>query len=140
MDYKKIENTYVLVLERKEEILTCLNQFCEKEKVFTAKIEGLGACDHVNISVYDVEKQVFHRKDFDQPFEITSLIGNISTMDGRPYLHLHITLADENLHCFGGHLNECVISATAELYVTVLNGTVERKKDPETGFNLFDFN
>ena len=139
MEYRKFGNAYVLRLERGEEVVSSLTQFCKEEKILLGKIEGLGACDHLTVGLYDVDEQVYHKKSFDQPFEITSLIGNISNMDGEVYLHIHINVADSQLKCFGGHLNECVISATCELYVTVYEGNVGRKKDPATGLNLYDF-
>ena len=71
--------------------------------------------------------------------EITSLLGNITTMNGETYLHLHINLCDENMNIKGGHLNECRISATGEIIVTKINGNVDRIKDNETGLNIFKF-
>lgn len=40
---------------------------------------------------------------------------------------------------FGGHLNRAVVSATCEMVVEVLDGTVDRQYDPVTGLNLFKF-
>ena len=39
----------------------------------------------------------------------------------------------------GGHLNRAVVSATCEMVVDVLDGTVDRRYDPVTGLNLFKF-
>ena len=40
---------------------------------------------------------------------------------------------------FGGHLNSATVSATCEMVIRVLDGTVERRLDPEIGLNLFHF-
>ena len=40
---------------------------------------------------------------------------------------------------FGGHLNRAVVSATCEMVVEILDGTVDRQYDPVTGLNLFKF-
>ena len=56
-----------------------------------------------------------------------------------PYGHFHISIGDDEGRVWGGHLNRAVISATCELVVTVLDGRVERKPDPETGLNLMAF-
>ena len=46
---------------------------------------------------------------------------------------------NERGEVFGGHLNEAYISATCEMVVTVVDGTVDRFHDGQTGLNLFRF-
>ena len=50
-----------------------------------------------------------------------------------------MSIGDEEGRVFGGHLNKAVISATCELVVQVLDGTVERRMDSEIGLYLMDF-
>lgn len=71
--------------------------------------------------------------------EITSLNGNITAMDGKPYIHLHATLADQHHAIHGGHVLEIRIGATCEMFVTVLDGEVKRQKDEALGINLWTF-
>ena len=139
MEYRKFKDTYVLRLQRGEELVSSIKEFCLKEDVKLGSIEGLGAADYLKVGLYDVGKQVYHSHEFSEPLEITSLTGNISTMNGEVYLHIHINVADEKMNVHGGHLNECRISATCELFIRKLEGTVEREKDPETGLNLYKF-
>ena len=72
-------------------------------------------------------------------FEITSLIGNITRKDGKPYLHIHINFGDEEGVVRGGHLVRCNISATSEIIIREIEGDVERKLSSEIGLNLLDF-
>ncbi len=75
-----------------------------------------------------------------EALEITSLVGSISTNKGEPYLHLHINLAREDMSVVGGHLIECRLSATCEMFVREIDGVVERTlDDKETGLYLFSF-
>lgn len=140
MDYRQFADTYVIRLDRGEEIISSLTSFCKKEHVILGTVEALGAADHVVIGLYDVAERLYHKHSFDGPMEITSLLGNISTKDGETYLHLHINLCREDMSVIGGHLNECRISATCELFVRKLQGVVERRLDEDaTGLNLFQF-
>ena len=140
MDYRKFNDTYVIRIDRGEEIMTALTGFCKKEKIALGSVEALGAADHVQIGLYDVASRQYHKHTFDGPMEITSLLGSISSKDGEPYLHLHINLCREDMNVIGGHLNECRISATCEMFVRVLDGTVTRRLDEAvTGLNLFEF-
>jgi len=67
------------------------------------------------------------------------LSGNITTKEQEPYLHLHITVADKKHHVYGGHLNRCIISATCEMIIMVIEGNVERTFDPAIGLNLLQY-
>ena len=140
MEYRKFNDTYVIRMDRGEEIIATLTDFCKKEKVALGSVEALGAADHVLIGLYDVAARQYHKHAFDGPMEITSLVGSISVKDGEPYLHLHINLCREDMSVIGGHLNECRISATCEMFVRVIDGTVNRKLDEAvTGLNLYEF-
>ncbi|MBR4473507.1 MAG: DNA-binding protein [Oscillospiraceae bacterium] len=140
MDYRKFQDTYVIRLDRGEEIVSALTEFCRNEQILLGTVEALGASDHAVIGLYDVGEKQYHRHSFDGPMEITSLLGSITTKNGEPYLHLHINLCREDMSVIGGHLNECRISATCEMFVRKLEGVVERKLDEDgTGLNLFQF-
>ncbi|MBQ6594699.1 MAG: DNA-binding protein [Clostridia bacterium] len=140
MEYRSFGDTWVIRMDRGEEIVSSLTEFCRRERVTLGAVEALGAADHAVVGLYDVEKRQFHKNTFDGPMEITSVLGNISVKDGEPYLHLHINLCGEDLRVFGGHLIECRISATCEMFVRRLDGVVERKLDDDvTGLNLYSF-
>ena len=140
MEYRKLNDTYVVRLDRGEEIMECLTALSQKEGLLLAEVTGLGAADHCVVGLYDVEEHFFHKKAFDCPLEIASLMGSITQKDGAPYLHLHATVCDKDHATYGGHLVECRISATAELFVRTLPGSVGRRLGREiTGLNLFAF-
>ena len=50
-----------------------------------------------------------------------------------------MSFGDGQGRVFGGHLNRAVVSATCELVLQVLEGTVERAMDEEIGLNLMVF-
>ncbi len=139
MEYKKFNHTYVVRMDKGEEVLTSLKELCQKENITLGSISAIGATDEVEIGIFDTNTKVYHSSTLKEPFEITSLSGNITTKEGEVYLHLHITVADKVHQVYGGHLNRCVISATCEMIITVLDGTVERVLDPVIGLNLLQY-
>lgn len=139
MEYRQFGDSFVVRLNRGEEIITELTALCKKENIKLASVQGIGAADLATIGLYNVNEKLYHKTQLKGAMEITSLLGNITTMNGETYLHLHINLCDENMNIKGGHLNECRISATGEIIVTKINGNVDRIKDNETGLNIFKF-
>ena len=140
MEFRKFGDTYVVRLDRGEEIIASLTELCAKENIVLGSIEGLGAADHVVVGLYNVGKKEYHKTEFNGPMEITVLTGNVSRKDGEVYLHIHINLCDEQMRLLGGHLTECRISATCDLFVRSIPGQVNRRFDADdVGLNLYEF-
>lgn len=138
MEYHKFGNQMVVRLDRGEEVIEKLSELCGKEKVKLAAVSGIGAADYVKIGLYNYDTQRFSSREYAEPMEITSLLGTVTEMEGKPYLHLHINVANEENLCRGGHLSAACISCTGELVLTLMDGEIGRKKDwfSGTGLNL----
>ena len=139
MLYKQSGNTYMIRIDAGEEIVESLKKVCEDERIRLGRVEAIGATDHAVIGVYDLEKKEYYPEQIDEFMEIASLNGNITAMDGKPYIHLHATLADQRHVIHGGHVLEMRVGATCEMFVTVLDGEVGRQKDEGLGINLWTF-
>ena len=140
MEYKIIDDVRVLVrLDPGDEIVASLAEVAKQEKIELAMVQGLGAVKRVVMGVYNVTSQEYKANTMEGVFEMLSLTGTIDTMNSTPYSHFHISIGDGQGHAYGGHLNEAVISATAEIVVTKLPGKVDRVKSEETGLNIWKF-
>ena len=139
MEYRRFGNTIVARIDRDEEILTAVREIAGAEHIQLASVSALGATNDFTVGVYNVDEKQYHANDFKGNFEIVSLTGTVSTMDGRFYTHLHMSAGDEKGQVFGGHLNRAVVSAVCEMVITVIDGTVDRSFSPEIGLNLFRF-
>lgn len=139
MEYRRFEDSYVIRLNKGEEVITSLKQLCKDENIKLGEITGLGASDFVEIGVFNVNTKEYNTKMFEGMFEITSLVGNVTTKDDDVYLHIHINFGDEEGLVKGGHLVKATISATSEIILRIIEGNVGRKLNPEIGLNLFDF-
>ena len=140
MEYRRFNDTVVIRMDRGEEILATLKTVCEKENVKLATVSAIGATDEFTVGVLDVGSKKYISNDFKGYYEIVALGGNVNTKNGEYYAHLHMCAADKNGVAVGGHLNRAVISATCEMFVNILDGSVDRKVDEVTGLNIFDFN
>ncbi|TCK92800.1 hypothetical protein EDC19_1955 [Natranaerovirga hydrolytica] len=139
MDYKRVENSLIIRVDRGEEVIETLKTICEKEKVALGMVTGIGAANDITVGLFNTEEKKYYSKDFKGDFEITNLAGNISTMKGETYIHLHINITDDKMNTYGGHLNKAVISGTGEIIVSILNGQVDRAFSEDIGLNLYKF-
>lgn len=139
MQYQKFGQHYMIRLDRGEEVIASLKNFCRQEAITAAEIVGLGATDEVTIGIYQVETRTYHKQTFTGEFEITNLTGDVSQKDNEVYLHLHITCGKDDFSTFGGHLDACRISGTCELHLTKLDGLIGRQYDETTGLNIYRF-
>ena len=139
MDYRRFGKTIVMRIDRGEEILTQLKAMALQEDIKLASVRALGAVGDFTVGVFKTGEKKYYANHFTGDFEIVSLTGTISTMNGEYYAHLHMSAGDEQGRVFGGHLNEAIISATCEMVVEVIDGRVERTHDADVGLNLFKF-
>ena len=139
MEYKKVKNHIIIRLDVGEEIISSIMNILKNEKISFASITGIGATNGFTIGTYDVTNQLYKKSNYKGVYEIVSLLGNTSTMNNEPYIHIHMSAADKNNNVVGGHLNEAYISATAEIVLNIIETNVDRIKDQKTGLNIFKF-
>ena len=142
--YTQVSDTkYVLSLDNHVEIMTALAAFCKECDIYAGAVYGLGAISEATFRFLDPATKQYVDKTFAEQMEITNLTGNVS---GRPddptlpYLHIHITASRRDYTCVGGHLLSARINGACELVVEDFEDAwLGRRKDEETGLNLYKF-
>jgi uncharacterized protein len=123
------------------DLLEELTNLVKELGVGLGRIEAIGAVQKARIGFYNQETQVYQFSSFDQPMEITNLVGNISLKDGNPFVHAHITLSDSSGKSYGGHLATGTIVFACEFILQVFDGPAfNRLFDDKTGLSLWLFN
>lgn len=140
MEYRKFDSTIIARIDKGEEILEKVKEIALKENIKLASISALGAVNDFTVGVFKTDEKKYYSNSFQGYFEITSLTGTINTMNGEFYTHIHMSAGNEKGEVFGGHLNRAVVSATCEIVITIIDGSVDRYFDEEIGLNLFKFN
>lgn len=140
MEYRKFDSTIIARIDKGEEILEKVKEIALKENIKLASISALGAVNDFTVGVFKTDEKKYYSNSFQGYFEITSLTGTINTMNGEFYTHIHMSAGNEKGEVFGGHLNRAIVSATCEMVITIIDGSVDRYFDEEIGLNLFKFN
>lgn len=139
MEYRRFNNTIVARIDKGEEILEQIKEIALKENIKLANVNALGATNEFTVGVFKTLEKKYYANSFKGDFEIVSLTGTINTMNGEFYTHIHMSAGNEEGKVFGGHLNKAIVSATCEMVINIIDGTVDRKLDEEIGLNLFEF-
>ncbi len=135
MEYKRLGDKIVARLDKGEDINEEILKIAESEKIAFGCVSGIGATDDFTVGVFSLEKSDYETFRYTSNHEITALSGNISTKDGLPYVHLHISCGNKNGELVGGHLLKSRISLTCEIMIVIADIKAERKFDEEIGIN-----
>src|SRR5699024_5347184 len=100
---------------------------------------GFVCLDSVLIGSYNFDTSDYKINEFNEFLELASLLGNVTQMDGEYYGHFHAIVGNSKGDAFAGDLDEAVIGAAGEIFIHIINGTVERSVDDETGLNVLNF-
>lgn len=139
MKEKKLgDSSFLIRLDKGEEIIESLTDFFRANKLGFASVSGIGAASRAIISVFNTQEKRYIEQGFEGNLEIVSLLGNVSMADGMPRIHLHAAITGDDLNVHGGHLVSAKVSVTCEIVLAVHGEKVERKKDVETRLMLIE--
>lgn len=138
MKMKKFDDYLALRLEKNEEIITTLKAALQRAEINGAFFYGLGVGKELELGYFDAARRSYVRKEFHDEYELTSLVGNASMIDGDLSIHCHVTITDAEFNAFGGHLFRGTVPATLEIIVLPFTSPLTRFHDEKTGLNLLE--
>ena len=122
-----------------KDLILSVEEFCEDASIQMATFSVIGAVSSATIGAYDQKQQVYVTVKEEAPLEIVSCMGNVSLKDGKPFIHAHILLADEQGKTIGGHLFSETIIYAGEINLQELTGKpMKRTYDNDTGLMLWE--
>lgn len=138
MRSRATDTGYIIKLERGEELIGTLTDFCAQRGVRNASFQGIGAVERVEIGYYDLAKREYFFRNEPGVFEVAAMQGNVALVEGAPFIHAHAVLSrcDETLSCIGAHIKVAFVAVTLEVFMTVHDTSVERKLDDDIGLKL----
>lgn len=134
MKYFVFGSTYIVRLDAGEKIVEALTALCERDEIGGGYFGGIGSAGEAEIGWFDEAARTYVWTTIPGPSEIVSLTGNITRVEGRPFVHAHIALAGKDSAVKGGHLKEAVVAVTCEITLVRFRDDIARKKDEASGF------
>lgn len=114
-----------------EEIL----KIARKEGLKTARVEAIGGVDEATVAYFNPRTKQYEEHRYNEFLEVTGALGNITLKDGKPFLHLHVTLGRSDMSVIGGHLLFARVRVFLEVVITETKNRAERKFDKKLGVN-----
>lgn len=127
---------YIIRLDRGDKWPNAFIAGCGEAKIRGAFFYGIGGVEDPEVGYYDLAIQKYMTKKLEGLFEIVSISGNLSELNGAPVVHAHGVFAGPDYSVFGGHFVSGSIGGTLELCVSSAGGAMQRRVDPKTGLNI----
>ncbi len=126
----------IYVLKAGARIPDGIIQIAVEEKIRTARVEAIGGVDRLTLAYLNQRLKKYEEHEFEGFMEVASLLGNLATKDGKPFLHAHGNFGRRDLSVVGGHVIAARVSPVLEVVITPTKNTALRKFDEGTGLNL----
>jgi predicted DNA-binding protein with PD1-like motif len=136
---RKADHIYIVSVKNQANIVETLTDFVQNEHIQAGEVTGIGAVNEATLRFFNPSTKKYVDKTFKEQMEVTNISGNISEVEGKTMLHLHITLGREDYTALAGHLLEASVQGAAEFIFYPLNTRVVKVKDEEVGINFYDF-
>ena len=137
---QKIKKLVWVDIKKDEDLLKSVSDYCLENDIKLGFIAVIGALQKAKFGYYNQKEKKYEEISMDKPLEIVHCLGNVSIRNDKPFVHAHISVADEKGSVFGGHLNEGCIVFAAECAIFELEGDLlKRKFNEPTGLFLWDF-
>lgn len=107
-----------------------------REKMATARVEAIGGVDKLRLAFFNHDAKKYEEHDFDEFLEVTSMLGNITTKDGKPFLHAHGNFGRRDQTVIGGHIMSAEVFPILEVVMTPIRNRALRKFDDALGLNV----
>ncbi len=137
--YRHADGQYIVSIANHACVEEAIAAACRDLGIGAAAVRGIGAVNEATLRFYDPATKRYVDRRFEEQMEIASLEGNVSQMDGKQYLHLHVTLGRADYTALAGHLLSARINGAGEIVITPVGADLPRRYDPETGLNIYDF-
>ncbi|MGM9998339.1 MAG: PPC domain-containing DNA-binding protein [Candidatus Bruticola sp.] len=130
MQWKRNGELILVTMVPGDKLKASILQAAKEAGLKAAVVSGLGGVRNIELGLAKADLSGYDTTSFAGSWELVNLTGNISTLEGEPFLHAHAALGGVNGEMKGGHLIEAEINVTAEIFLLPLAEPVKRSSSP----------
>ena len=129
---------HLLRLDTGSDVLGSITEYVTEQNVRAADVSFLGAVRRASLRYYNQDAKQYIDFDANEHLEIVAGTGNVSILDGAPFVHIHAAFADAEGRAYGGHVNAGTVVFACEVTIFELEGIAPvRQPDETTGLMLW---
>jgi predicted DNA-binding protein with PD1-like motif len=129
---------YAVIFYQGDEAFSGLLEFAEKYQVTSAHFTAIGAVSGATLGWFDPQRKMYKRIRIEGQHEVIGMSGDIALYQGKPVVHTHMIVGDQDGTTRAGHVLAAYVSPTLEVMVTVDPITMQKRFDPATDLTLID--
>jgi len=111
-------------------------KIAKKEKIKTARFEAIGGVNRLKLAYFNHVEKKYEEHDYKEFLEVTGLLGNITQLDGEPFVHAHGTFGRKDMSAVAGHLISATVFPLLEVVITPTKNKATRKFDEKVGLRV----
>ena len=138
MEYKKIDGKYIIRINKGENVMEFLTNWCEEKGIHSGVLSGIGAVEFASCGYYNLEEKKYYFTQYNTMLEVLSMTGNVAIKEGKPFLHVHAVFSGEDNKAFGGHVEEMRVGVVLEVVLEPLSKEIVREHDECIGLYLMN--
>jgi predicted DNA-binding protein with PD1-like motif len=132
--------TYILAFGKGQEVMSGLQAFLKKERLYGGSLSGIGAFSDAQLGsgrpIFDHVSKQYEMIPVHEQAEVVSLTGNVALVEGEARLHVHAVLGLPDGSTRGGHVFEAHSWPTLEIVFISWQKPAWRSLDEETGMQI----
>lgn len=132
------ESTYALIMEAGDEVMSCLQCFCETHDIGAARFTAIGAFSSVILGYFNWDIKDYEEIPLREQVEVLTLAGDVAQHEAQPKIHAHVVVGKRDGSAHGGHLLQAHVRPTLEVMLTESPRHLRRTMDAESGLPLID--
>lgn len=136
--HRETDGRILLNLDRGEDLRSTVEGLAADWGLVSARISAIGALEDPELGCWDAQARLYHKQVFPGLWEMLSLNGNLSLLEGRPFLHAHVTLSGHDFAVKGGHLLEARVGVVVEAFIDPYPTALPRRMCQEVGLPRWD--
>ena len=122
-------------LQSGETVHESILAIARRERLRTARVEAIGTLRKAKVAYYNRKTKKYEEHTYNENMEVTSMLGNITVMEKKPFLHLHANLGRKDMSVVGGHLISAVVYPFLEVVITPTSNVASRRYDEALNLN-----